>query len=342
MSNAAKSAEEIEDVLASIRRLVAGPGIVCSAPGDDPGPDRLVLTPALRVSEPDDPWAPIAAPADAAPADAAALASDDRADPSWGLEDRLADWGEISDSAEEAVSDAIAEGHGEALAENDGPAMTIRFSRRTPPRDMPEFEPEAGDANWPDAGADNALRDLVLARGLAVDEGQGEGGGDDPAPRAEAADAPAGAMGGEDHGAEHLEPATAQSDAQGEVAVAAAPEVLSPPARDEDHFWPASDPEVASDRRDPARDTGFDREEELMRAADAQTEPEIEDFGEAAAPFSFPDPEEGLLDEETLREIVAEVVRQELQGALGQSITRNVRKMVRREIRLALAAAELE
>ncbi|NOC81855.1 hypothetical protein [Ruegeria sp. HKCCD6428] len=47
------------------------------------------------------------------------------------------------------------------------------------------------------------------------------------------------------------------------------------------------------------------------------------------------------LDEETLRELIAEVVRQELQGAMGERITRNVRKMVRREIARALAAKDL-
>ncbi|MEM9754944.1 MAG: hypothetical protein AAF914_03065 [Pseudomonadota bacterium] len=50
----------------------------------------------------------------------------------------------------------------------------------------------------------------------------------------------------------------------------------------------------------------------------------------------------GVLDEEALRELVAQVVREELQGALGQRITRNVRKMVRREIRLALAADDFD
>lgn len=69
---------------------------------------------------------------------------------------------------------------------------------------------------------------------------------------------------------------------------------------------------------------------------------EVEDLGEDPTPFTFPDSDEGLLDEETLREIVADVVRQELQGALGQRITRNVRKMVRREIRIALAAEDLD
>jgi hypothetical protein len=49
-----------------------------------------------------------------------------------------------------------------------------------------------------------------------------------------------------------------------------------------------------------------------------------------------------ILDEETLRRIVAEVVREELQGALGERITRNIRKLVRREIRLVLASDEAD
>jgi hypothetical protein len=43
-----------------------------------------------------------------------------------------------------------------------------------------------------------------------------------------------------------------------------------------------------------------------------------------------------------LRRIVAEAVREELQGVLGERITRNVRKLVRREIRLVLAVDELD
>ncbi|EAQ04235.1 hypothetical protein OB2597_08834 [Pseudooceanicola batsensis HTCC2597] len=47
-----------------------------------------------------------------------------------------------------------------------------------------------------------------------------------------------------------------------------------------------------------------------------------------------------VLDEEMLRDLVAEIVRQELQGALGERITRNVRKLVRREIHRALSAQD--
>lgn len=48
-----------------------------------------------------------------------------------------------------------------------------------------------------------------------------------------------------------------------------------------------------------------------------------------------------MIDEETLRDMVSEIVRQELQGALGERITRNVRKLVRREIQRALTAHDL-
>ncbi|MEM7522010.1 MAG: hypothetical protein AAF307_13385 [Pseudomonadota bacterium] len=52
--------------------------------------------------------------------------------------------------------------------------------------------------------------------------------------------------------------------------------------------------------------------------------------------------QEQLIDEDALRDLVSEIVRAELQGALGERITRNVRKLVRREIHRALTAQELE
>jgi hypothetical protein len=51
--------------------------------------------------------------------------------------------------------------------------------------------------------------------------------------------------------------------------------------------------------------------------------------------------DEQVVDEAALRALVAEVVREELQGALGQRISRNVRKVIRQEIRRALAAEAL-
>jgi hypothetical protein len=79
-----------------------------------------------------------------------------------------------------------------------------------------------------------------------------------------------------------------------------------------------------------------------------QTQPEVQaqawvDAGHDDTALSEAlDEEEGLLDEETLRTLVSDIVREELQGALGERITRNVRKLVRREIHRALAAQDLD
>jgi len=59
-------------------------------------------------------------------------------------------------------------------------------------------------------------------------------------------------------------------------------------------------------------------------------------------PESLFSDDDTILDEEMLRELVTDIVRQELQGALGERITRNVRKLVRREIHRALASHDLE
>lgn len=64
------------------------------------------------------------------------------------------------------------------------------------------------------------------------------------------------------------------------------------------------------------------------------------ELGEAERESPITD--DALLDEDALREMVADIVRQELQGSLGERITRNVRKLVRREIHRALAAHDLD
>jgi hypothetical protein len=69
----------------------------------------------------------------------------------------------------------------------------------------------------------------------------------------------------------------------------------------------------------------------------ADTDPD--DFEE---PVDYTDGSDAFLDEESLREMVSEMVRSELQGELGDRITRNVRKLVRREIYRALASREFE
>ncbi len=50
----------------------------------------------------------------------------------------------------------------------------------------------------------------------------------------------------------------------------------------------------------------------------------------------------GFLNEDLLREIVRDMIHDELQGTLGERITRNVRKLVRAEINRALASRDFE
>lgn len=49
-----------------------------------------------------------------------------------------------------------------------------------------------------------------------------------------------------------------------------------------------------------------------------------------------------VIDEAALRDMVSEIVREELQGELGERITRNVRKLVRREIQRALTTKQFD
>jgi hypothetical protein len=80
---------------------------------------------------------------------------------------------------------------------------------------------------------------------------------------------------------------------------------------------------------------------------DVQSEPEISAKMPVETEISMSQPvpikQPSLqLDEDMLRDLVGDIVRQELQGALGERITRNVRKLVRREIHRMLISQELE
>ena len=113
--------------------------------------------------------------------------------------------------------------------------------------------------------------------------------------------------------------------------------------------------EVANDKEEdtPNLDTApaVLRTQGLVRRLNFASEEEDESpFGQAGdvmpSPDDFDDQAGNLANgsdiggtivhPEALRELVADIIRQELQGALGERITRNVRKLVRREINRAL------
>ncbi|MDJ0637679.1 MAG: hypothetical protein QNJ20_02500 [Paracoccaceae bacterium] len=108
----------------------------------------------------------------------------------------------------------------------------------------------------------------------------------------------------------------------------AGPAVEDPSSTEE----PIARPETSVDE-DPVPESADD--EEAAEAADDQVDEPAETLFEFGA-------DETLLDEEALREMVSTLVRDELQGVLGERITRNVRRLVRREIQRAMALRDLE
>lgn len=82
-------------------------------------------------------------------------------------------------------------------------------------------------------------------------------------------------------------------------------------------------------------------DETLAAAAETVVPPAAEPEAAAAEGPGLFDGEAGI-DEERLREIVRDIIREELAGTLGERITRNVRKLVRVEINRALTAREFE
>ena len=79
--------------------------------------------------------------------------------------------------------------------------------------------------------------------------------------------------------------------------------------------------------------------------ADRPTEPASAEPGVGSMATEFVDADGmplAVLDEQALHEIVRQTLRAELQGELGERITRNVRKLVRAEINRALMARDLD
>ena len=74
-----------------------------------------------------------------------------------------------------------------------------------------------------------------------------------------------------------------------------------------------------------------------MRSRSPETEANTAPDRDALADLSS-----ALNGDDALRDLISEIVRQELSGELGERITRNVRKLVRREIRQLLASEEFD
>lgn len=103
----------------------------------------------------------------------------------------------------------------------------------------------------------------------------------------------------------------------------------------EDHFDAETDAEPApAAGHDAGSDEPMGSEAALRDIDEGQPDP-VDPAPDLMA-------EDTILDEDSLRDLVAQIVREELQGELGERITRNVRKLVRREIHRALTLQDFD
>ncbi len=245
----------------------------------------------------------------------------------------------------------------ETLAEEDL-ADLIRLDGAGAGEAASEFESETGDENWPGDGAEAALLTLVARRDPVAEEYAADTADvptfDDVSltdpfiPATDLTPEEVAAIDPQDAGAPELMDDRVDPLSMAAPVASDAPADGPAPFDAEDDFYltlDAGDDHTGEADAASTDDEGvtpiFSRRSRAQAAEDAATF-DVDDLGADSSRFGFHDVEDGILDEDTLREIIVDVVREELQGVLGQRITRNVRKMVRREIRLALAAEDLD
>lgn len=411
---------EVEDVLSSIRRLVSDDKRPDTPAAPEATPDRLVLTPALRVPDAEDDTTD--------PQDDVAEASED----AFELEDDTFDLQRSAPKPqndgtgfEEDVDEPQEERTTDALRPDPRAPRPLETRQSKPffawdvpkdPTDEDDMELSGTDAVEDTVAETDAASELVPSAPEHDDDdpfmfrrsvarqapAEAEAADEEDAPEVDLSalmdkaseDAPAGAREAEDAvRAEAAAPAM-ETEPESEPLVedaVSADETEAMTASTASETLPEPEPEQAPERTATvAEDTVADESlsdkiaalETLIAGQADQWEPDDtgtdpyagtdapsiawEDAEEEAAATPQPprretevhdvyepDPEpaptapvfstdEDVLDEDALRELVSDIVREELQGALGERITRNVRKLVRREIHRALAAQDLE
>lgn len=318
------SSEEIEDVVSSVRRLVSNEQRPRTL-SRDLNSDRLLLTPAQRVLPETSPLAPLMLDASLQQAlEPGAMAAD------------------ASDFGTGALSDSLPEPLAEPPVEDEDGTMLFYVAAESDP----------------DSAADDDLLPGV-----------------DPELAADLAEAAVQEPEAEWEDEVWIDPATVSL---GEAALAAEEaEVLTGPLPDDI----LADGDVMDDQAEPWAQVGSDlgddepipfvplrRRAEHLAArlaagevmetpraeaeaevvsitADRPTEPASAEPGVGSMATEFVDADGmplAVLDEQALHEIVRQTLRAELQGELGERITRNVRKLVRAEINRALMARDLD
>ncbi|OBY24250.1 hypothetical protein [Leisingera sp. JC1] len=363
---------EIEDVLSSIRRLVSED--TREQPAAPEPAARLVLTPALRVQE----TAPRNDPRpDPAAESAEQPETQSQAEPRQTASGAAADAGTAAEDAASLLIEepALAFRHHRELSRSRRNA-TAADPSETEQADTDQAKPDAPWGN-PETTLFAAAAGAGRHGAAAAEEAETGAGIDaeaeaaDPAPvllkdgglaggtagaraasvvrkiaemeaRSSAAQASTQQAGTQQAGTQHdWEP-----DSQTEAPFAGADTIEwrdepLPLRREQDPEEEILD--VPASCFEPETVTAPDNPEAALNphTAAASAESAVEDAVTGAAMDTLAEEGDSFLDEDALRDLVASIVREELQGPLGERITRNVRKLVRREIQRALAAHDL-
>jgi hypothetical protein len=370
---------EVEDVLSSIRRLVSEDKRPVQAVKAEPRNDRLVLTPALRVSDDvvkdGDPALTGATTSPRSLFEDEPTGDSEKSNISIGslvTDDALVDVYDDEtvqslDAPEQTIDEASLEAEQEELDEEDD----LRF-------DDPAHDYSSDPYNFDDDDDDDGEGNAASFSSQSVDGSAEEDSVETSIqemsqtevliPREDSSDEEV------TDGQDDENSATAQTTAASEASAAALTAkiaALETAIGQISETWEpddAGESDYAGSEMQAMEWEDDPREQELKPQAESifprpsqapeKTEPEAEPLSsqhtgshddEAAevageptdGGFDYTD-EEQLIDEDALRDLVSDIVRAELQGALGERITRNVRKLVRREIHRALTAQDLE
>ena len=333
-------------------------------PTAQPLSDRLVLTPALRVADapdvPDAEEAPLDLGSVArktwAPSDEAAEAQDEDApmilfpvDGEDEIDALVHDTVETqADGSDLSDGDYGDEGYWDEEDDMDGNTMATAMHDVEDVQEFRDTEADFGDdGDWDDeiSAHDDQWDVEVATDGLTLDTTERNVEADAvnqldasvaPEP-AEVAAKPA-------QDANLLKanvPLTAKIAALG-AAIGKSPQDWEPDGDEANDLAATSAPAMAWEDDVELDARGAPLEEQMIDEIASAAEAEMaEEAGKAGLAAAFGGDDQ-LMDEEALRDLVSEIVRSELQGALGERITRNVRKLVRREIHRALTAQEIE
>jgi hypothetical protein len=319
MSDAVTNAE-VEDVLSSIRRLVSEDRRPLNRlKADVAFEDKLVLTPSLRVSND-------------APLMDAYKKQDDAPFVEQGAE-------QASDAPAELLGSDQLMSDGDVTSDEEPYAVAVEFQDAG----LIAYEPTSDDVadvdvSWdaehemPEAVIPQIHKAGILNLGTSelVEGGSDRSGSDRLSAKIAALET-----------AVNRIPGAWDSDETEEESFVV-PEPLAMAWEDDVDLDATGTPLPVEDAAEP-EDTSYEKDDHTVEDAKYADEDAFDDEDQPEMPngaLNFGSEE--YFDEAMLRDLVADIVRSELQGALGERITRNVRKLVRREIHRALTAQELE